>query len=325
MITIQSLDALVTPSVVAIFNEADYQLSKDLYYTQLGFVDYSPSFDTPAFQNISGVSEAVLTLEGSPYAQEDVIQNFRVSVQIKKYTKLIPITEEVVHWIQAGNKEYAQRFRDTVEACANGLNAKIDQESVKVYYLGFGTTFQTGGDGVALLAYNHPSPDGSVPVQRNIPLPAEGMEPLTRDSLTRAVQRTNRFFDIKGIQLQPCRKLKLVVAIEGKQNAQQVLFSYQGPTTANLGINPMNQSLSGIDLVVAPWIPTAYSTYWFLIDTERAARSLFMLWGWRPRINTETEYSNGTLYKAGSVYFKPIFTDWRWVYGSKGDGSVIPS
>ena len=323
MITIQSLDALVTPAVVAIFNDANYQLSKTLHYGNLGFSDYEPSFNSPAFQNISGASEAVLTLEGMPYAPEDVIQNYKTTITVQKYTKLMPISEETVHWIQKGNKEKAQEFRDVVVACANGLNQKVDQEAVKVYYLGFGTTFQTGGDGVALFAYNHPSPDSSVAIQRNIPTVAEGMVPLTRDSLTNAFQRMNRFYDIKGVQLEPCDQLTLIVAIEGRENARAILYSVQGPTTANLGINPIAQQYSNIQLEVAPWIPPAYSTYWFLIDKKRASRALWMVWGWKARINSETEYSNGTLYKAGSVYFKPGFTDWRFGYASKGDNSVI--
>lgn len=325
MITIQSLDALVTPAVVAIFNDANYQLSKVLRYTNLGFSDYEPTFNAPAFQNISGASEAILTLEGSPYAPEDVIENYKTTITVQKYTKLMPMSEETVHWIQKGNKEKAQDFRDVVIACANGLNQKVDQEAVKVYYLGFGTTFQTGGDAVALYAYNHPSPDSSVATQRNIPTTTEGMVPLTRDSLTNAMQRMNRFYDIKGVQMEPCDDLCLITTIEGRENARAVLWSIQGPTTANLGINPIAQQYSGIKLEVAPWIPPSYSTYWFLIDKKRASRSLWMVWGWRPRINSETEYSNGTLYKAGSVYFKPGFTDWRFTYASKGDASTISS
>lgn len=322
MITIQSLSSLVTPAVVAIFNEANMQLSQELQYSKLCFKDYEPSFDTPAFQNISGLSEATLTLEGTPYGTEDVIQNFRVSVQIKKYTKLVKISEETVHWIQKGNKEKIQEFRDTVQACANSLNAKVDIEAAKIYYLGFGTTFQAGGDGKALFASDHPSPDSSVSAQRNIPDTTYGHEALTREALTRAVQKINRFQDTRGTQLQRCRKLKLIVARENYENAFAILQSRQGPLTANLGVNPMATSYSGIQLEVADWIPVAYSTYWFLVDEERAAKSLFMLWGWKPRMNNESEYQSGTLFKAGSVYFKPIFTDWRWVFGSKGDGSA---
>lgn len=323
MLSIQSLDALVTPSVVQIFDESQQQISAEgLQYSKFGYVDYEPSFDSPSFQNISGVSEAVLTLEGTPYAPEDVIQNYKVSAQLKKYTKLIKITEETVHWIQKGNKERAQQFRDTVQACNNSLNQKIDIEAAKLFYLGFGTTFQTGGDGKALLASDHPSPDTSVTAQRNVPPTANGHELLTREALTRGVQNMNRFYDIKGVQLMRCRKFKVIIARENEENLKAILMSTQGPLTANLGINPMATQYSRVEYEVADYIPVAYASYWFLLDMERASRALYMLWGWKPKINNESEYSSGTLYKAGSVYFKPVFIDWRFIYGSKGDQSA---
>jgi hypothetical protein len=324
--TIQTLDAIVTPTVVALFDESNEQISKTLQYKNLGYSDYEPSFNAPAFQAVSGSSEAVLTLEGEAYSTEDLIQNYRTTITIQKYTKMMLITEELVHWIQKGNKEKIQEFKDVVQACNNGLNAKVDIEAAKLYYLGFGTTFQAGGDGVALFAYNHPSPDSSVAVQRNIFATTEGHLPLTKEALTLALQRLNRFRDIRNIQLTKCMKPKLIIARENEENAKQILMSIQGPLTANLGINPMATVNSKITYEVADWIPqTTYSTYWFLIDEERANKMLYMVWGWRPRVNAESNYSNGTLYKAGSVYFKPGFRDWRFGIGSKGDSSVISS
>ena len=322
--TIQTLDAIVTPTVVALFNEANDQISKNIQYKNLGYKDYEPSFNAPAFQAVSGSTEAVLTLEGEAYSTEDLIQNYKTTITIQKYTKMMLITEEMVHWIQKGNKEYAQDFKDVVVACNNGLNAKVDIEAAKLYYLGFGTTFQAGGDGVALFAYNHPSPDSSVSTQRNIFGTTEGHLPLTRESLTLALQRLNRFKDIRGIQMMKCLRPKLIIARENEENAKQILMSIQGPLTPNLGINPVATVNSKITYEVADWIPqTTYSTYWFLIDEDRAQKMLFMVWGWRPRVNSESNYSNGTLYKAGSVYFKPGFRDWRFAFGSKGDSSAI--
>lgn len=322
MDSIQSLSSLVTPTVVAIFDEANRQFSSMLQYQVFGYADYFPTFDTPAFQNISGTSEAVLTLEGSPYSPEDNIQDYRVAVQIRKYTKLIKITEETVYWIQQGNKEKIQQFKGVAKSCANSLNQKVDIEAAKLFYLGFGTTFQAGGDGLSLFNASHTSPDSSVAVQRNIFPTAQGNLPLTREALTQAVQIMNRYQDIKGVQLLPTRRLKLIVARENGENAKAILFSTQGPLTASLGINPMAEQYSGITYEVANYIPVAFATYWFLVDMDRASDCLFMLWGWKPRMNDESEYASGTLYKAGSVYFKPIFTDWRAFFGSKGDLSA---
>jgi hypothetical protein len=323
MANINQLDALVTPSVVAIFNEANDELAKELKYKSLGFSDYDPTFDEPTFNKISSATEAVLTLEHQPYSEEDVIQGYPVSVKIKKYTKVIPISEETVHWIQKGNKEKAQEFRDVVEACANSLNAIVDKLAAKIFYLAHGTTFQTGGDGVALAAYNHPSPDPNVATQRNIFQTTEGHMALSPTSLELASQRIDRFQNLKGSQLLPAKELCVFIARENQENAKRILYSNQGPNTPNLGVNVMQSSMSNITYQVVDYQPVAYKTYWCLASKSRMRKAVYMTWGWRARINSETEYRSGTLYKSGSVYVQPVFTDWTWGFFSKGDGSAI--
>lgn len=249
MANIQTLDSLVNPAVVAIFNEANQQLSNELKYKEMGFVDYEPTFDAPTFNKISSVGEAVLTLEQQPYSQDDVIQGFPVTVKLRKFTKQIPISEETIHWIQKGNKEKVQEFRDVVQAANNSLNQIVDIQAAKIIYLGHTTTFQTGGDGVALFAYNHASTDPSVAIQRNIFTVAETHLALTTPSLTLARQRMDRFYDLRGVQLMKAKDLCIYIATENEENAKTILYSNQGPTTPNLGINPMNQSYSGIKYV----------------------------------------------------------------------------
>lgn len=323
MAALSTLDDLVSPSVVAIHNEANDQISKELTYKNLGYQDYEPTFDNPSFSSISSVAEAVLTLEQQPYDMDDVIQGYDVSVRLKKYTKAIPISEECVHWIQKGNKEKAQEFRDVVTAATNGLNLIVDKLAAKPIYLAHTTTFQTGGDGVALAAYNHPSPDASVATQRNIFLTTEGHLPLSATAIEKARGRMDRFYDLRGVQLTKARDLVVLIATEKEEEAKRIFFSSGGPGTPNLGINPIATTHSGIKYVVVEHQPVAYKEYWALVSRERMKRSMYMVWGWKPRINTESEFRNGTLIKYGSVYLQPVFTDWKWGFFSKGDSSVI--
>lgn len=325
MANIAALDDLVTPAVVQIFDESNMQLSQELRYKKLGFSDYEPTFDEPSFSSISSVSEAVLTLEQQPYDQDDVVQGYDVSVKLKKYTKQIPISEETIHWIQKGNKEKAQEFQGVVKAASNSLNLIVDQLAAKPIYLAHTTTFQTGGDAVALAAYNHPSTDPNVSSQRNIFATTEGHLPLSPGAIEKARQRMDRFYDLRGVQLTKCRKLKLLIATEKEEEAKRILYSSGGPHTPNLGINPIATQYSGITYEVVDYQPVAYKDYWALTCTERMERSVYMVWGWKPRLNSETEYRNGTLIKCGSVYVQPVFTDWRWGFFSKGDGSTITS
>lgn len=323
MANIKTLDSLVTPAVVSIANEANDQLSKELRYPQLGFPDYEPTFDNPSFDVISSVSEAVLTLEQQQYDADDVIQGFRISAKLRKYTKQIPISEETIHWIQKGNKEKSQDFRDVVEAASNGLNQVIDQEVAKIIYLAHGTTFQAGGDGVALAAYNHPSTDPNVADQRNIFLTTEGHLPPSTTALQKMRARMDRFFDLRGVQLTKAKDLQVLCATEKEEEWMKILYSHKGPDTPNLGINPMATQYSRITHQVVDWQPAAFSTFYCLVSKERMKRMVCVLWGWKPRINAESEYRSGTLIKSGSVYFRPLFKNWPWAFFSKGDGSQI--
>jgi len=308
-----------------IYNEADTQLSKELQYKNLGYVDYEPTFDNPSFSGISSVAEAVLTLEQQPYDSDDVIQGFDVAVQLKKYTKQIPISEETVHWIQKGNKEKSQDFRDVVGACANALNLIVDQLAAKLIYLAHGTTFQTGGDGVALAAPNHPSTDPNIATQRNIFNTNEGHLPMSTTAFEKMRQRLDRFFDLRGVQLVKAKDLVVLAATEKEEELKRILYSSQGPHTPNLSINPIASQYSGIKHVIVEHQPVAFSTFYALVSRERMRRMVCMVWGWRARINSESEYRNGTLIKLGSVYVQPVFKDWKWGFFSKGDGSTISS
>jgi hypothetical protein len=210
-----------------------------------------------------------------------------------------------------------------VTACTNGLNLIIDKLAAKPIYLAHTTTFQTGGDGVALAAYNHPSPDASVSVQRNIFAVTEGHLPLSSTALEKMRQRMDRYYDLRGVQLTKARDLVVLIATEKEEEIKRILYSSGGPHTPNLGINPIATTYSGINYQVVEHQPVAYKDYYMLVSRERMKRAVYMLWGWRPRINSESEYRSGTLIKYGSVYVQPIFTDWRWCFASKGDGSAI--
>lgn len=201
-----------------------------------------------------------------------------------------------------------------VGATANAVNARIDTNAAKLFYLGFGTTFFTGGDGLALFDDAHPNNSSTSTATQDNDL---GTLQLSYDNLKTAVQNLDRFTDDKGIQLLPCRKLRLVVARENKERAEEVLRSIGNPDNANRVSNVFNNGEGYIDYVVANWIPqTTYSKYWFVIDMERAAQMLYMVWGWRPKFDSDNVVNNGTKIYTASTHFAPGFQAWQWAIGS---------
>jgi hypothetical protein len=301
---LQRLFELADPRIRRIWDEKQTQLSTRLEYSELGLTDYTAEILDSKFENFTGLGIAQATGEQEPYSYEDIDAGDSVTITPIKFTKEINITEEMLRF------NLWPKINNLVGAVGNALNARIDTDAAKIFYLGFGTTFFTGGDGVALFSAAHPMGDGSI--QSN----TLGTAPLSYDNLKDACQKMDRFRDDKGIQLLPARKLRLIVARENKERAMEVLKSIGNPDSANRVTNVFTNGEGYIDLKVANWIPSGYSKYWFLIDLERASYMAYMVWGWRPRFDSDNVINNGTKVYTGSTMFRPGFQSWQWAIGS---------
>ena len=304
MADLNKLFDLADPRIRKIWDEKDTQLSKRLEYADIGLTDYRAEILNPQFENFTGLGLASQTGEKEPYAREDINAGKNVTITPVKFTKAIDISEEMLRF------NLWPKINNLVGAVGNALNGRINTNAAKIHYLGGGTTFFTGGDSSALYASSHSNGDGTT--QSNT-----STNPLSYDNLKTACQAIDRFYDDKGIQLMPTRKLRLIVAREKKERAEEVLRSIGNPDNANRVSNVFNNGDGYIDMRVANWIPaTTYGNYWFLIDMERAAQMAYMVWGWRPKFDSDSVVNNGTKIYTGSTMFSPGFQDWRWAYGN---------
>lgn len=306
MANLQSLFDLADPRIKKIWDEKNNELSSRLEYMKLGFSDFTAPILNPQFENFSGLGLASLTGEQAPYVRQDIVQGTKVTITPQKFTTAINITEEMLRfslWPQINN---------LTEDTAHSVMGRIDKDAAKIFYLGFGTTFFTGGDGLALYSASHTMADGTT--QSNT---LSGVA-LSYDNLKSAAQQMDRFYNDKGIQLLPCRKLRLIVARENKERAEEVLRSIGNPDSANRVSNVFNNGEGYIDYVVADWIPkdAAYKFNWFLVDMERASKMAYMVWGWRPKFDSDNIVNNGTKIYTASTMFKPGFQAWQWTIGS---------
>ncbi len=303
MANLQTLFQLADPRIRRIWDEKSTQLSKRLDYGDLGLTDYTAEILNSQFENFTGLGYAQQTGELEPYSREDIAPASNVTITPIKFTKAIDISEEMLRF------NLWPRINNLIGAAANSTNARINLDAAKIHYLGFGTTFFTGGDGSALYA-SHTLGDGTT--QAN-----NGTASLSYDNLKLACQAMDRFRDDKGIQLLPAQKLRLIVARENKERAEEVLRSIGNPDSANRVNNVFNNGTGYIDLRVANWIPaTTYSKYWFVVDMERAAQMAYMVWGWRPKFDSDNIVNNGSKIYTASTMFKPGFQSWQWAYGN---------
>jgi len=301
---LQRLFDLADPQIRKIWDERQTQLSSQLQYKDLGFGDYTAQILNTKFENFTGLGIMQQTGEKQPYYKEDIAPAGQTTITPVKFTMSTDITQEMLRfnlWPQINN---------AVRGIANAANARINTDVAKMLYLGFGTTFFTGYDGLGLFDTAHTMGDGST--QSN----SLGTIPLSYDNVKTACQRMDRFYDDKGIQLLPCQRLRLIVARENKERAEEVLRSIGNPDSANRVSNVFNNGQGYIDLKVANWIPPGYSKYWFVIDMERAEFMGYTVWAWRPTFDDDKVIINGSKVYTGSTMFRPGFQAWQFAIGS---------
>lgn len=318
---------IINPAVRALYNRALEEQSSMLYYQELGLTDYSPDVPAEQLQGITGPGAGVLTVEGQQFFSNTKQREYPVTLTMRKYTSELSWTDEDIHWLEkaSASSKRVIDFKNVPSQAVQALNQNINADACKVFYLGFGTTFLTVGNSEALYA-SHTMRVGAA--QTNIlTVGATVNPPLASSAVSGAITVMNRFRAQNNIQELKCRNLKLVVPVELEPTALQIKWSDYGPNNANLGLQvsgPSVLSKQGIslDIVVARDIPAAYATYWFLVETNRAAKRAFMAWGWQPKLNETPDYRKGTYFNDASTLFGPVVQGWQWTVGSKGTSAA---
>lgn len=318
---------IVNPLVRALFNRALDEQSSDLYYTDMGLNDYEPDVPAEQISGITGPGAGSLTVEGVTFFSNTKYREYPVTLTLRKYTSELSWTDEDIHWLQKAGQSSKRviDFMNMPSQHVQALQQNINQDACKVYYLGFGTTFLTVGNSEALFASHTIRATGAT--QKNTFATADGHLPLSSSALTKAITIMNRFKGQNNIQQLKCRNLKLIVPVELEPTALQIKWSDYGPLNNNLGLQTAGQQILNkqgiaLDIVVGRDIPTAYSTYWFLVEMNRAKQRAFMGWGWKPKLNEHPDYRRGTWFSDGSTLFGPVVQGWQHAFGSKGDSTA---
>lgn len=298
-----------------------------LYGPSLGFTQYDPDVPAEQVSHISGPGKGVLTVEGQQYGANQRYRGYPVTVSLDKFTSELKWTEEDLHWLKKmPSSKRATNLTDEVAGAQNALNANLNEEACKVFYLGHGTTNLTGGDGLSLYNTSHTLRAGGT--QANNFGSGDTHRAFSAANFVEAVNRMNRFKDHNGRQMLKCRNIRIVCSVELEPTVQQALLSLYGPANANLGLQTgSKQAFAGrgitVDYIVAPDIPNSYKDYWFVVDLDRAKRRAWLAAAWMPRMADEDEKSKGVYKNEASTLFGYYFSDWQWTFSSKGDGSAI--
>lgn len=238
---------------------------------------------------------------------EDPVKMYRTTYSHLKYTKGFKVSQELVeddqhNVISRMPKSLAKSVVYTTEFhAANVLNNAFD------------TSYTSYGDGKPLCSTGHTRADGGT-AQSNAS--ATGVV-LSEPNLETGRLALEKALNDKG-EIVNFMADTLVVPIDLRKTSQILTDSTMRPGTANNDVN----IYEGVFKVI-PWRYLTSTTAWFLMD-----KSNHMLnWFWRVRPEFKSDYafdSDAALYKV-RVRFSVGWSDWRGVWGSKGDGSAYAS
>lgn len=319
-----SLSNVVDPALVKVFDEVKNQLANKTQYTKFPFTEYEIETTADSMSSLSGFGPGELTIEGQSYALDYKYDGYDKTLVVRKYTKRVPWTEELEYFLQRRSASGVYKVNSMIKGMVQGLNTNWEQDFAKMFYLGFGTTFITGGDGLALFHASHTSTKPGVAAQSNIiTMGATTNVELAAESLKTAMIQLDRIKDNVGQLISPSTNLALVASRQLLEKAFQIKKSEYGPDSANLGygiVSPTVLQEMGKSFKVIPLhhMPDAYANYWFLVDLDKMQDMVVMAYAWHPRMHEKMKDIDGVSNILASTLFGPNPVDWRWIVGSTG-------
>lgn len=271
----------------------------------------SSSKDREIESSASGLSQFVLTAENQPVTYEDRNQGYDVTYTHQKWAKAISISKEM--W---DDDRFNVMRRGTQDLARSKMRTK-DQIGADIFNYAFtagggGKASFTAGDAKSLIATDHPRTDGGA-AQSNYTT-----ADLNEASLETALVTMRATVDDKG-QLQGITPTTLLIAPALEKEARILLDSDGRVGTANNDVNPYKGRLN---IVVWDRLGSAAGgsdTAWFVLGTEH--KLIYFNRQDSGLQGPDYDFDNDVAKWKDSFRCLPGWSDWRGVYGSKGDNS----
>lgn len=326
-----SIPQVVDPAIVSAFDQVKYQISEKVQYKQFPYKEYEIETTNDKMSSLSGYGPGGLTLQGQNYSLDYKYNGYSKQLITRKYTKRVPYTEELDYFLKKRAAMGVYQVDSMMRGLAGGLLQNWEQDWAKLFYLGAGTVFITGGDGLSLYNSAHPSQKPGQAVQTNV-IQVVGTSTVTNPvlnatSLKAAFIQLDRYKDDAGVLVSPTTNLAVVTSRQNWETAFRLKLSEYGPDTANLGYGQVSPSITaavGKSFKVMPlhYMPDAYSNYWFVVDLDKMKDMVIMAYAWEPRIHERMKDIDGVENILASTLFGPNPIDWRWTAGSTGANPV---
>lgn len=300
--------SLLDPSFRAIYSDTEKQ-----FPSQIGKLFNVQSSDK-AYEkdtSVSGLGKLAQKPEGDAIVYEAPVNGYPVVYTHLTFGKGEAITYEMYEDDQynvmkkAPKRLALAKARTREQFGADILNGGFT-------YGGGGSALFNGGDGKALFATDHPLKAGGT--QSNYTT-----ADLDEDAIETGIVTMRATKDNKG-ELQMVQPDTLVVAPALEKEARILLESQQRTGTGNNDINPYKGRLN---LVVWDFLGAAAGgsdTAWFLVDSSQDSLNWFNRDD-RGLEGPEYDFDTKTAKWSVVARWSAGFSDWRGIYGSKGDNS----
>lgn len=301
MISTKENLSLVKAELMDLYQEGIDATIPNLQHPLLGYKTRTLQYLNENMAIYSGLQPSQATDEGENYVEDTQAEQGSIIITPTKYTQSVKVTEEAIR--------YANRWemvRNRTSQLGRSALQNIEMTAIDILALGFGTTYRTGVDGLALFSDSHPLTGGGT--NNNL----LGNIPLNFENFTAARRLLNRQTDNLGNPLMPSTNILLVVGEEKRTTAEQLTMSSGVYSSANLSSNPYQ----GIRFTVNNYLTEAEGNYWFLIDLDRAKDMFFLNEGWMPRFTQEDTPGKGLFTNYVSAQYSFDFTGHQWVVGS---------
>jgi len=255
---------------------------------------------------VSGFGYLDETDEREGIRYEDPIQIYNVTYSHKKYTKGFKVTKELYE-----DDQY-NVMKKKPAALGRAARRTAEYLAAGTFNNAFSTSY-LGGDAKPLCSISHPRADAGT-AQSNAN--SSGII-LSEPNLETGRLAMRKVLDDKGMKIDSAADT-LVVPVELEKTAHLIIDSSLRQGTADNDANFYKGTLK-----IISWIYLSSTTAWYLIDSK--LHELQWFWRIRPEFKQDDSFDTDEALFKTRMRLSKGFSDWRGVWGSKGDASSYAS
>lgn len=270
---------------------------------------------TDEFKNYTGINQFSAVGEGETYGEDSPIQSYGTNLTASKFGKVIPITYELTRWAKVKDIWNAANMLGKAAA------RKIHVDAASVFNNGFNTAYTSYGDAKPLFSTSHTRADGGA-AQSNAS--ATGLV-LSDDNLETGLLALEFQKDDRG-ELMDAMATQLVIPNDLRKTAAVILKSdlKSGSMDNDVNAYSLSEYYGTVKMTVWKYLSgsaAGSSTAWFLLAPDHK-----ITWQWADKPQVFRDEATGfgqdvTKYKGRYIASKG-WLDWRYAWGSKGNGGA---